>query len=466
MSFADPLTPFTRSLSLLAQIPTSLLTTDITRDTPNNEQVRFIPEQATSTSKARLEAAVAPTRGTAASASVAPLSVGPDESEIGWIADQIASFPKSISQSFTRTGIQYQSRVENICEQTRYASTPVALPPVLFSFLVDDDSEQNEVRHIVLKEALGLDFNSFIPESDSHLQTHFISNVQSSSFADKAGLRDGDRILTVNGVDVTNAIHEDVRRMMQEKKPLQLTVVNDLRYLELIESVKRNQGKPEGARGKLNSQPPEYESLEQPESSGTRGKHRWPRSLTESLISSPLDPKDRSRPPVMSDSGIDSNTRRPKSASPKPVDEALSVYLRDLFVDDRGQVQAKHCVLKKDPSYNGYGLLLRYQAGLHLIDQVEIDSPAYHAGLREDDVILYVDKKNVELMTHDDVKILIKKLSLSNTNIDLILIKKSDVQRYRAYQEKNNIDWKPLLQETNIAQSRPIRYQRKWEHYH
>ena len=177
-----------------------------------------------------------------------------------------------------------------------------------------------------------------------------------------------------------------------------------------------------------------------------------------------LDSNDRFRPPitsVTSDSGSDSNSRRPKSVSPKPVDEELSIHQRDLFADDEGQVQVKHCLLKKDPTYNGYGLLLRYQTGLHLIDQVEVDSPAYHAGLREYDVILYVDRKNVEQMTHDDVKILIKTLSLSNTNIDLILIKKNDVQRYRAYQEKNNIDWKPLLQEKIAGQSRPIRYPRK-----
>ena len=68
--------------------------------------------------------------------------------------------------------------------------------------------------------------------------------------ADKAGLRDGDRILTVNGVDVRNAIHEDVRRMMQSKKPLQLTVVNDPKYIELIENVKQNQNKTEGTRDK------------------------------------------------------------------------------------------------------------------------------------------------------------------------------------------------------------------------
>jgi C-terminal processing protease CtpA/Prc len=90
--------------------------------------------------------------------------------------------------------------------------------------------------------------------------------------ADRAGLRDGDRILTVNGVDVTNSVHEDVRRMMQSKKPLQLSVVNDPKYLELIENVKRNQNKTEGTRDKSDSSPPDYETSEQQKSGGLRGK--------------------------------------------------------------------------------------------------------------------------------------------------------------------------------------------------
>jgi C-terminal processing protease CtpA/Prc len=142
--------------------------------------------------------------------------------------------------------------------------------------------------------------------------------------------------------------------------------------------------------------------------------------------------------------------------------------MNNLFTDDQGTIQIKHCLLKKDPTYNGYGLLLRYQNGLHLIDQVEENSPAYNAGLREDDVILFVDKKNVEQMTHDDVKILIRKLSVSNTNIDLILIKKNDIQRYKNYQERNSIDWKPIIQEkisNETIQSRQITY-RKRSYYH
>lgn len=113
--------------------------------------------------------------------------------------------------------------------------------------------------------------------------------------------------------------------------------------------------------------------------------------------------------------------------------------------------------MKKEPNYNGYGLLLRYQNGLHLIDQVEQDSPAYNSGLREDDVILFVDQKNVEQMTHDDVKILIRKLSLSNTNIDLILIRKSDMQRYNTYQQKNTLNWAGIFDHELPAEPRKSR---------
>jgi C-terminal processing protease CtpA/Prc len=145
-------------------------------------------------------------------------------------------------------------------------------------------------------------------------------------------------------------------------------------------------------------------------------------------------------------------------------EDDLSAFTRTLFQDDKGQVQFKRCLLKKDADYNGYGFLLRFHNGLHLIDRVEEDSPAYNAGLREDDVIIFVAKKNVEQMSHDDVRTLIKNVSSNKTPIDLILMKKNDTNRYKIYQEKNSIDWKPIVNDTNISevnnkQSRPIKYQ-------
>ncbi|CAF0852377.1 unnamed protein product [Adineta steineri] len=395
------------------QIPASLLTTDITRDTPDNNQVRFIPDKSQHSPPTHSPRSPVSTH---VNAPGGPLSVGitnpiSDENQTRSPRSQSQSPRHSPTRAFTVNRQQEASLTDE----------------------PSDEIDPNDIRKIELKEALGLDFNSFIPEGDSKIQTHFISNVQPSSMADKAGLRDGDRILTVNGYDVKNAIHEDVRRMMQGKKPLQLTVVNDPKYLELIENVKRNQPKGEGTEDNSNTLPPDYETVEQEKSGGG--------------VSDVTNRNRSTGKSVTSDSGSDSNVVRSKPGSPKSINDDLSKHSNALFVDDKGPVQGKHCILKKDPSYNGYGLLLRYQNGLHLIDQVEENSPAYNCGLREDDVIIFVDKRNVEQMTHDDVKILIRKLSLSNTNIDLILLRKNDMGRYKTYQEKNSVNWQPLLQD-------------------
>ncbi len=59
-------------------------------------------------------------------------------------------------------------------------------------------------------------------------------------------------------------------------------------------------------------------------------------------------------------------------------------------------LQVIRCHLRKSKKYNGYGLVLKYQQSLHVIGEVEKASPAYRAGLRQNDVILFVGKTNVE----------------------------------------------------------------------
>ncbi|CAF4563054.1 unnamed protein product [Rotaria sp. Silwood1] len=252
-----------------------------------------------------------------------------------------------------------------------------------------DDTNKDNIRHIVLKEAVGLDFNSFLPGNDQ-TQIHFISNVQPLSIAYEAGLRDGDRILTVNGLDVTNTIHEDVRCMMLNKTALQLTVIHDPKYLKLIEMIKYNQNKTTSSSSSNN------ESMEQKQS-----KHL--------------------------------------------LNDLNSV----LFIDDQGPVYIKHCIIKKEPTKNTLGFLLCYKHNFHIIDSVQINSPAYNSGLRTDDVVLFVNKKNVERMKHSNIKTLIQTVASSNQFIDLILINKNDIKRYKHYQEKNRIDWKTILLNNN-----------------
>ncbi len=83
----------------LGQNATSLLTTDITRDTPDNSQVRFIPDQSTSPSTSRSQRSPISTRETSANVPGAPLSVGltnPISDEKG------TKSPRSQSRSPTR----------------------------------------------------------------------------------------------------------------------------------------------------------------------------------------------------------------------------------------------------------------------------------------------------------------------------------------------------------------------------
>lgn len=255
-----------------------MLTTDITRDTPNNDQVRFIPEQpanaTTSGQPTRIQPAERDTEVRAARIS-APLSVGLTNP----IPDETTRSPRSHSQSPSRSPTREYPINQEIGTSEKRTGSNITVSKIGCFYvcffhlcLESEDYEPRDIRRIVLKEAIGLDFNSFIPEGDSQIQTHFISNVQKNSVADKAGLRDGDRILTVNDVDVTNEIHENVRQMMQKKKPLQLTVVNDPQYLELIENVKQTQKKSDNSQENKYSLPPDYETIDQQKPSSVRGK--------------------------------------------------------------------------------------------------------------------------------------------------------------------------------------------------
>ncbi|CAF1166753.1 unnamed protein product [Adineta steineri] len=101
----------------------------------------------------------------------------------------------------------------------------------------DDDNavEPEETRHVTISEAIGLDFNSFIPQADITSQVHFISNIQADSEPSLAGLKNGDRILQINGINITSFEYEDVRKLMQLMTPIVLTVANDPKYLTLLQ---------------------------------------------------------------------------------------------------------------------------------------------------------------------------------------------------------------------------------------
>ena len=104
-------------------------------------------------------------------------------------------------------------------------------------------------------------------------------------------------------------------------------------------------------------------------------------------------------------------------------------------------LKGKRCRLRQNPNYDGYGLILKYQQDLHVIGAVEQASPSYDAGLRENDVILFIGNKNVEKLTHDDVKVMIRAIAIAAVHVELVVLPKADIPKYKTMQEKGFIDW-------------------------
>ena len=290
--------------------------------------------------------------------------------------------------------------------------------------------EQGETRYISVPEAVGLDFHSFIPQADITSQVHFFSNIHPDSQASSAGLKDGDRILQINGVNVTNLEHEDVRKLMQLMTPIIFTVANDPKYLLLLqEPVHDIEEKPPGkhmTRFKENSLIEKF-FLELP---------------VISAEGEDIDLNDRrkSRFELKTYSSIHSLSSTISGTNKSRRSEIFNITQPDVSTNEES-LKAKVCHLRRSKRYDGYGLVLKFQQHLHIIGEVEQMSPSYRAGLRENDVILFVGKTNVEKSTHDDVKVMIRAMTLASNQVDLTVLAKSDIPKYKVFQEKGLIDW-------------------------
>jgi len=239
----------------------------------------------------------------------------------------------------------------------------------------------DKIRHITLKETSGLYFDSFISDTNDQIQIHFINNIQPISIAYQSGLRNNDRILTVNNIDVTKTSKEDLQFMILKNKSVKLTVINDSKYLESIENFKHNEIQ----------------------------------KTLSSIIYETIDHRK------------------------------LNDFNNILFIDDQGPVYLKHCIVKKESSYNALGFSLYYEDGFHIINNIENNFPGYNSGLRNHDIILFVNKKSIQKLLPNDLTMLIRSLVLTNKIIDLIILKKNDLQRYKNYQRKKSIDWNSIL---------------------
>lgn len=221
----------------------------------------------------------------------------------------------------------------------------------------------DKIRRVILKDTSRLHLNSFVTPYNDQFHVHLIHNIQPNSIVYHAGLRNGDRILAVNGTDVTQTSPEDFQVILSKAKPAELTVINDSTYLQSLENR--------------------------------------------------TDVRDATTHPL-------------------------------LFTDEHGPVYVKHSSIQRIAPYQNLGFLL-HADGVHMISHVEKNHPGYLSGLRDYDIILFVNKKNVQHMTHYNLTTLLRSFILTNETIDLVTIHKTDLERYENYRRKRFIDWYSIL---------------------
>ncbi|CAF0751240.1 unnamed protein product [Adineta steineri] len=244
--------------------------------------------------------------------------------------------------------------------------------------------EPEETRHVTISEAIGLDFNSCIPQADITSQVHFISNIQADSEPSLAGLKNGDRILQINGINITSFEHEDVRKLMQLMTPIVLTVANDPKYLVLLQEPIHD----------IEEKQPERPIISGDDDDSDPNQRR--------IFRFELKRQPSFEPMTSSISTASKSTKSSRY-------EIFNLTQPDESSTEE-PLKAKICHLRK-------------------------------TGLRENDVILFVGKTKIEKLTHEDIKVMIRAAALASNQVDLTVISKLDIPEYKTLQEKGLTDW-------------------------
>ncbi|XP_070617070.1 Na(+)/H(+) exchange regulatory cofactor NHE-RF2 isoform X1 [Erythrolamprus reginae] len=203
----------------------------------------------------------------------------------------------------------------------------------------------------------------------------FIRKVEPGSPAEAAGLRAGDRLLEVNGVNVEKETHHQVvQRIKAIEAETQLLVVDkeaDEHFRSLRLTCSEDPGQP--AMGANPETPP----------------GRGPQSSNGDSWKVPAEPSGRSLKRHKHSLGSESGKKDVNGQAKEPWGP-------------------RFCHLKKGS--NGYGFNLHSEKSRpgQFIRSVDPDSPAFKAGLRPQDRLVEVNGINVEGMKHSEVVARIK----------------------------------------------------------
>lgn len=234
----------------------------------------------------------------------------------------------------------------------------------------------------------------------------YIGKVDEGSPSEAAGLKDGDRIVEVNGVNIGNENHQQVVTRIKaggdEVKLLVVDAETDRIYKENKQVVRSDL--PEVVH--LTAKRPHPDEQE-----NDTGSHR-------------------------SSGGGDDDRKSNRSERSEPVEPEVEEVLAAVNnVDIEDELSSEHlprnCKITKWSDFPGYGFNLhaeRDRVG-QFIGKIDDDSPSEAAGLKEGDRILEVNGANIENETHQQV---IQRIKAGGDQTTLLVLDREGDDYYKA----------------------------------
>ncbi|NXX79019.1 NHRF3 protein, partial [Urocolius indicus] len=302
---------------------------------------------------------------------------------------------------------------------------------------------------------------------------HLIRSVEKNSPAEKAGLKDGDRVLRVNGVFVDKEEHAQVVEIIKNSgNSVVLLVLDDASYQkaekegvnleELGQKLSTGQQQEQQsppmsmANGAITAVPQPRLCYLVKEDKGygfslksTEGqKGLFIVELSSQGAAAKAGVQNNDRLIEINGNNVENDTHKEVVEKVKQSGNHVMFLLSNEETDH--YYKSQKMVLSKDSAslrllplkprlieiqkgQNGYGFYLRMEqnTGEHVIKDVDSESPAAKAGLKDNDIVVAVNGEQVEGLDHQSV---VGKIKQSEANTTLLVLDKETDAMYKLAQ--------------------------------
>eukprot|EP00076_Gallus_gallus_P047087 XP_416669.4 Na(+)/H(+) exchange regulatory cofactor NHE-RF3 [Gallus gallus] len=301
---------------------------------------------------------------------------------------------------------------------------------------------------------------------------HLIRNVEKNSPAEKAGLKDGDRVLRVNGVFVDKEEHAKVVEIVKNSgNSVVLLVLDEASYRkaekeganleELGQKVSKRKKKEQQstlpvANGAITAVPQPRLCYLVKEEKGygfslktTEGqKGLFIVDLASQGAAAKAGVQDKDRLIEINGKNVENDTHEEVVEKVKKSGNHIMLLLSNEETD-RYYTSLKMALSKENANLkllphkprlielqkgkNGYGFYLRMEqnTGDHVIKDVDSKSPAAKAGLKDDDILVAVNSERVDALDHESV---VGKIKQSEEKTTLLVVDKETDAMYKLAQ--------------------------------